>query len=262
MFHVEQFRLPRLYDSPEQLELDGDGCGNPAPADGSVFSGGSAGDPPSDFLPESTLPIIEQYYALLTRWNSTYNLTTIKSPDEFIQLHILDSLAALALLPPAARVCDIGAGAGFPGLPLRIVRPDIVLDLIESRGKKIQFLKECVRSLKVDNAIPIQTRMEDFEPALKYDCIVSRATFSNDNWILSVQHWLSHNGTILLWRSASATQTGFSHASKSASNREPAQPVENFQKLNCSVRRHYYKISPLAYRVIEEWRPLKNMVDQ
>ena len=209
MFHVEQFRLPRLCDSPEQLNTEPDA---PRPAAAPAALSPAAGEFPS----AAALAAFEEYFALLSRWNTTYNLTAIRNPDDFVNLHIRDSLAAAPLLPSGAKVCDIGAGAGFPGLPLHILRPDISLTLIESRGKKIQFLKECIRVLKLDNTQAIQTRMEDFSPAAAFNCIVSRATFSNDNWIFSVQHWLSHNGAILVWRSAESPQSGLSHASKSA----------------------------------------------
>ncbi len=253
MFHVEQFRLPQLCNT---IPTAGHQQKNPAePASADTDSSASAAI--AHYPSSEAVQTFEQYYALLTRWNSTYNLTSISDPEDFTQLHILDSLAALELIPHGAHICDIGAGAGFPGLPLRIARPDISLDLIESRGKKIQFLKECAHALNLENVRPFHSRMEDFKPASKYERIVSRATFSNDNWIFSVQHWLSQNGAILLWRSLEPQKTGFSDASKSASNREPAPHADFFQKLNWSVRRHYYKISTLAYRVIEEWRPLE-----
>ena len=85
------------------------------------------------------------------------NLTALRSPREIIIHHFLDSLLLLPHLPQTARLLDIGSGAGFPGLPLKIARPGLTIDLVEATAKKVSFLKEAVRRLGLSgmNVIPV-----------------------------------------------------------------------------------------------------------
>jgi 16S rRNA (guanine527-N7)-methyltransferase len=87
------------------------------------------------------------YLDLLLKWNRKMNLTALRTPAEIISRHFLDSLLLLPHLPETARLLDIGSGAGFPGLPLKIVRPALTIDLAEATAKKVSFLKEAVRCL-------------------------------------------------------------------------------------------------------------------
>jgi 16S rRNA (guanine527-N7)-methyltransferase len=106
-----------------------------------------------DLSPEQ----IEQflvYLALLLKWNRKMNLTALRTPAEIISRHFLDSLLLLPHLPETARLLDIGSGAGFPGLPLKIVRPGLTIDLVEATAKKASFLKEAVRSFWGKNRRP------------------------------------------------------------------------------------------------------------
>jgi 16S rRNA (guanine527-N7)-methyltransferase len=93
---------------------------------------------------------IEQFLAyldLLLKWNRRMNLTALRTPAEIISRHFLDSLLLLPHLPETGRLLDIGSGAGFPGLPLKIARPGLTIDLVEATAKKVSFLKEAVRRL-------------------------------------------------------------------------------------------------------------------
>ena len=82
-----------------------------------------------------------KYYALLVEWNQKFNLTTITSPQDVIYKHFLDSVMAAQIIPNEARVLDIGAGAGFPSLPIKILRPDVKLTMLDSVNKKVTFLQ-------------------------------------------------------------------------------------------------------------------------
>ena len=118
------------------------------------------------------------YLTLLLKWNRKMNLTALRSPREIIIHHFLDSLLLLPHLPQSARLLDIGSGAGFPGLPLKIARPDLTIDLVEATAKKASFLKEAVRRLGLSgmNVIPVYLGKEPaaLPPEVSWDFFVSR----------------------------------------------------------------------------------------
>lgn len=122
---------------------------------------------------ELTPPMAEQfatYQRLLLCWNERMNLTAITQPREVLEKHFLDSLIPLAAwgLLPGARVIDVGTGAGFPGIPMKIARPDIELTLLDSQLKRTEFLRELSRELGQENRI-IHGRAEEaaHDPALR-----------------------------------------------------------------------------------------------
>jgi 16S rRNA (guanine527-N7)-methyltransferase len=114
------------------------------------------------------------YLALLQRWNKTYNLSGIREPARMLTHHVLDSLAVLPHLH-GTRCLDVGSGAGLPGLILALARPATYWVLLDSNGKKVRFLNQCVRELAVTNVEVVQARAEAYEPAAPFDIIVSRA---------------------------------------------------------------------------------------
>jgi 16S rRNA (guanine(527)-N(7))-methyltransferase GidB len=121
------------------------------------------------------------YYHLLTDWNARMNLTAITSAEDAAKKHFADSLASLSLISPEARIADIGTGAGFPGVPLLIMRPDIRLTLVDSLQKRITFLEVLLKELDL-SAECIHARAEDFGrlPAYRgqFDLTVTRAVSS------------------------------------------------------------------------------------
>lgn len=109
------------------------------------------------------LEAFELYYQELIAWNERVNLTAITDYEEVQIKHFLDSLSCLQVLTavsPQSRCIDIGAGAGFPGLPLKIVRPQMELTLLESVGKKVGFLEHIVRKLGVEGVEIVKGRAE------------------------------------------------------------------------------------------------------
>lgn len=103
------------------------------------------------------------YHALLVEGNARMNLTTVLEPEEAVDRHFLDSLApvALGLLPQGARAVDVGTGAGFPGIPLLIARPDLRLTLVDSLNKRLEFLRDVLNRLGLSAEI-VHMRAEDF----------------------------------------------------------------------------------------------------
>lgn len=120
----------------------------------------------------------ERYFALLTEWNRTRNLTAITEPEAVAEKHFFDSLAALPLLAPGARCIDVGTGAGFPGIPLLIVRPDLSLTLLDALQKRVEFLEAALDALGL-SATCLHLRAEDAgrSPAhrARYDAALTRA---------------------------------------------------------------------------------------
>ncbi len=114
------------------------------------------------------------YYEKLTEWNKKFNLTTILERDKVDLLHFKDSLAAEKFIKKDARLLDVGSGAGFPGIPLKIERDDLDVTLIDSVGKKVTFMNEVIKAMNLSRIRAIHTRIEDYKEK-NFDVVVSRA---------------------------------------------------------------------------------------
>ena len=119
------------------------------------------------------------YKNTLLEWNSKMNLTAITEDTEIITKHFIDSLTIEKYIPDSARVIDVGTGAGFPGIPLKIVRNDIEVVLLDSLNKRVQFLNEIIRVCGLDNITAIHGRAEDLgrqsDFREKFDIATARA---------------------------------------------------------------------------------------
>ncbi|MBQ8882285.1 MAG: 16S rRNA (guanine(527)-N(7))-methyltransferase RsmG [Clostridia bacterium] len=120
----------------------------------------------------------EKYYELLVEWNNKFNLTAITERDEVKVKHFADSLVANRFIKSGDKVLDIGAGAGFPSLPIKIIRDDIDLTMLDSVNKKVGFLSEVISALNLNNARAIHTRVEDYGQKESFDIVLSRAVAS------------------------------------------------------------------------------------
>ena len=118
-------------------------------------------------LSSAQLDQFETYYAMLADWNTRVNLTAITEPEDVAKKHFLDSLAAAPYLKANAAVADVGTGAGFPGLPLLILRPDLKLTLIDSLQKRLVFLEAVLKELKLSAEL-VHARAEDAGQNPKY----------------------------------------------------------------------------------------------
>lgn len=120
-----------------------------------------------------------QYMQLLLEWNTKINLTAITEPKEVLTKHFIDSISIVPYIEENAKVLDIGTGAGFPGIPLKIVLPQNHLTLLDSLNKRINFLNEVITSLKLEGIEAIHGRAEEFcrtaERRESYDIVTSRA---------------------------------------------------------------------------------------
>src|ERR1700746_1189873 len=120
---------------------------------------------------------IQQYTKILWAWNEKVNLTAIRDPLEMLYRHFCESMFGATLLPVEnCRLADVGSGGGFPGLPLKIMRPDLQLFLVESNVKKATFLAEVIRELGLTDARVVVSRYEELaEEVAPLDVICSRA---------------------------------------------------------------------------------------
>jgi len=138
------------------------------------------------------------YLTELKKWNRAYNLTALKTDTDIVIKHFLDSLLFLKVLPPHVRsIADIGSGAGFPGLPLKIMRPDIAVVLIEPVQKKALFLEHMQRQLKVDGLSVRNCRLEDIH-GLVVHAVVTRALFRVGEFIDKAERILEERGVLIL----------------------------------------------------------------
>lgn len=121
------------------------------------------------------------FFDFLTKTNEKMNLTRIISPEDAAKKHFLDSIFCEKYIPKNSRVVDVGAGGGFPSIPLKIYRPDLEITMLDSVGKKVDFLNESVNLLSLKNCNGIHTRVEDFartDARESFDVCVSRAVAS------------------------------------------------------------------------------------
>lgn len=136
------------------------------------------------------------YLDLLVRWNKAYNLTAIRDPNEMLTKHLLDSLAMHPYFTQD-NLADLGTGAGLPGIPLAIIRPEAQISLIESNGKKTRFLREVVRQLALKNVTVIESRAESVDQPEQFQSITARAMDRLAGILKVGGHLLNRNGVLL-----------------------------------------------------------------
>jgi 16S rRNA (guanine527-N7)-methyltransferase len=135
------------------------------------------------------------YLALLTKWNKTYNLTAIRDPDKMISHHLLDSLAVLPHLPQGA-LADVGAGGGLPGIPIAIAEPERRVTLNDANHKKAAFLQQAVIELHLANADVHVGRVQAWQPAQKFGCVITRGFAELAEFIAACRHLVAPGGVL------------------------------------------------------------------
>jgi 16S rRNA (guanine527-N7)-methyltransferase len=120
---------------------------------------------------------IQQYTRILATWNDKVNLTAIRDPLEILYRHFCESMFGASLLPAGnCRLADVGSGAGFPGIPLKIIRPELQVFLVESNVKKATFLAEVIREIRLSETRVLVSRFEELdEEVAPLDVVCSRA---------------------------------------------------------------------------------------
>ena len=149
-------------------------------------------------LPAGARERLLDYMALLVKWNRTYNLTAIRDPLAMVGHHLLDSLAVVAHLPLTAsgRIADAGSGAGLPGIPLAIARPEWRVALAEANQKKAAFLRQATIELRLSNVEVHEGRVEAWRPEPLFDVVISRAFAALADFIAACRHLLAPAGAL------------------------------------------------------------------
>lgn len=152
-----------------------------------------------------TLDRLARYHALLTEWNARIDLTAVLEPEEMVDRHYLDSAAplALGLIPQGARVIDVGTGAGLPGIPLCILRPDLRVTLLDAQRKRVTFLQAAIEALDLP-AQAVHMRAEDAarDEAHRetYDVAVSRAVAATPTLLELTLPFVRVGGRAIAWK--------------------------------------------------------------
>lgn len=162
---------------------------------------------------EEQIKTFMTFLSELKKWNRAYNLTGLKSDEDIIIKHFLDSLLYLKVIlvypvrkqkkstvVNVLKIADAGTGAGFPGIPIKIMRPEIDITLIESSKKKTAFLRHILRVLSLNGVKVLDERVENLGRKYEktYDVIVSRATFKIEDFIKKTCPYVKENGVLVL----------------------------------------------------------------
>jgi 16S rRNA (guanine527-N7)-methyltransferase len=150
------------------------------------------------------------YLSELKKWNRTYNLTGLKTEEDIIIKHFLDSALYLKVISPGRiTIADIGSGAGFPGIPIKIIRPEIEMNLIEPSLKKSAFLDHIIRTLKLEAIRVIEKRVEEIkipQDSMPVDVAVSRALFSVKDFMKKASRIVKEGGRLVLSKGPRVTE--------------------------------------------------------
>ena len=173
------------------------------------------------------------YLGLMFKWNSVYNLTSLRDPMQMVTHHLLDSLAAVPAFANAKNVLDVGSGGGLPGIVLAIVRPDVKISMIDTVHKKTAFLTQVKAELGLANVTVYTMRVEQLQVSDKFDVITSRAFADLSDFVNWSSHLLADGGCYIALKGV---------APKEEQERVPAEwkvtKVEPLQVPRLGAERH------------------------
>ena len=147
-------------------------------------------------LASAQIDLLVRYLALLDKWNRTFNLTAVRDPREMVGRHLVDSLSVLPCLA-GRRLLDVGSGAGLPGIPIAIARPDLEVTLLDSNSKKTRFLAQVSLELNLANVSVVHSRVERYRASQPFDTAVSRAFASLRDFWRKTQHLVGADGRLV-----------------------------------------------------------------
>jgi 16S rRNA (guanine527-N7)-methyltransferase len=183
------------------------------------------------------------YLGLMFKWNSVYNLTSLRDPMQMVTHHLLDSLAAVPAFAGARNVLDVGSGGGLPGIVLAIVRPDMNVSMIDTVHKKTAFLTQVKAQLALANVTVYTARVEQLQVAegARFDVITSRAFADLSDFVNWSSHLLAEGGRYIALKGT---------APRDEQQRLPGEwkvsGVEPLQVPRLGAERHLVFIEPAA----------------
>ena len=151
-------------------------------------------DSPSELIASQLV----SYLDLLVKWNGKINLTSEKTPSEILHRHIFDSLQYARVISPNENIMDIGSGAGFPGVPLKIVYPSLALTLVESQRKRCSFLEAVVFNLALQNSRVVNERSEKISPKPRVGVVILRAVSDIKFCLDLAERFLEYGSKVVL----------------------------------------------------------------
>lgn len=221
-------------------------------------------DPPLPALPADAVARLVAYLALLAKWNRTYNLTAIREPERMVTHHLLDALAVLPHLawPAGTRLLDVGSGAGIPGIPLAIARPDWQVVLLDSNRKKMTFTRQVAVELGLANVKVAADRVEAHAPGFLYDLIIARAYADLATFARGALPLLAPGGQLVAMKGVrpdaelAALSASGSSDSASAPSAVPIVAVQALTVPGLDAARHLVLLTPPGdHRRIAETQP-------
>jgi 16S rRNA (guanine527-N7)-methyltransferase len=156
-------------------------------------------------LPQDMANKIQVYLELLAKWNKAYNLTAIRTQEQMLTHHILDSLI-IATYIEGPRILDVGTGPGFPGLPLAMMMSDQHFILLDSNSKKTRFVNQVVMELGLENIEVVTSRVENYTPDQGMNTVVSRAFTSLDEFVQKTSRFCVKKGLLIAMKGRYPTE--------------------------------------------------------
>lgn len=150
-------------------------------------------------LSDEQLRKLVDFVLLFSKWNRAYNLSAIREPHDILRRHIFDSLSIVPYVN-GSRIADVGTGGGLPGIPLAIVKPESEFALIDSNGKKTRFLTQVKIELGLSNVAIFNQRVEQHQPPVHYDVVVSRAFADVATTLDLLDHLWTADGKCLMMK--------------------------------------------------------------
>ena len=141
-----------------------------------------------------------EYYEHLIKRNAEFNLTAITEKEDVFVKHFLDSAIVCSYLKSGS-LLDVGSGAGFPGIPIKIMRKDMKIVLLDSLNKRVNFLNETIELLKIENISAVHARVEDFLEKASFDYVVSRAVSQTNTLLEYLLPFVKVGGYAILYKS-------------------------------------------------------------